>query len=257
MKVVILAGGYGTRLADENEIKPKPMIEIGGRPILWHILMQYDFYGYKNFVIALGLKGEMIKRYLVDYFLLQGNLTVNLKSGETVQHDKPRQDWVVDLVDTGIHTKTGGRLKRLAPYLHEGTFMMTWGDSVSDVDIHKLVAFHRHHGKLATITAVRPTARYGYMVFDDEKVVKFTEKSQIERGWINGAYFVLEPEVIDYIDHDDTVWEFDPLERLARDGQLMAFRHTSFWQCVDTPREKQILETLWQSNHAPWKVWED
>ena len=257
MKVAILAGGFGTRLAEETEIKPKPMVEIGGHPILWHIMMHYSYYGFKDFAIALGYKGEVIKKYMVDYYPIYSNLTVNLKSGKVIVHDGPKQDWTVELVNTGIRTQTGGRIKKLAPYLGNETFMLTWGDGVSDVNLQKLLAFHRSHGKLATVTAVRPPARYGYMKFDKDKVKEFTEKPQIGEGWINGAFFVLEPAVFDYIDGDDTIWEREPLERLAKDGQLMAYRHTSFWQCMDTLREKYILESLWQSGKAPWKIWED
>ena len=255
--MAILAGGFGTRLAEETEVKPKPMVEIGGRPILWHIMMHYAHYGFKQFLIALGYKGEVIKKYMVDYCSLHSNLTVNLKNGEVFVHHSSKQDWTVELVDTGIPTQTGGRIKRLAPYLGKETFMLTWGDGVSDVNLHDLWAFHRSHGKLATLTAVRPPARYGYMKFDGDRVVEFTEKPQIGEGWINGAFFVLEPGVVDYIDGDDTVWEREPLERLAKDGQLMAYRHLSFWQCMDTLREKYILESLWRSGKAPWKTWED
>ena len=256
MKVGILAGGKGSRLAEETQIKPKPMVEIGGRPILWHIMMHYAHYGYKHFVIALGYKGEVIKRYMVDYCSLNSNLTVNLGTGEVEINGDYSLDWVVELVDTGIPTMTGGRIKRLAPHIGNETFMLTWGDGVSDVNLHDLLAFHRSHGKLATMTAVRPPARYGHLVFEGDRVAQFTEKPQIGEGWINGAFFVLEPGVFDYIDGDDTQWEKEPLERLAHAGQLMAFRHTSFWQCMDTLREKHILETLWQSGNAPWKVWE-
>ncbi len=257
MKVAILAGGFGTRLAEETEIKPKPMVEIGGRPILWHIMMHYSYYGFKNFTIALGYKGEIIKKYMVDYYPIYSDLTVNLKSGKVIVHDGPKQDWTVELVNTGIRTQTGGRIKKLAPYLGNETFMLTWGDGVSDVNLQKLLTFHQSHGKLATVTAVRPPARYGYMKFDEDRVHEFTEKPQIGEGWINGAFFVLEPEVFNYIDGDDTIWEREPLERLAKDGQLMAYRHTSFWQCMDTLREKYILESLWQSGKAPWKIWKD
>lgn len=257
MKVGILAGGYGTRLAEETEIRPKPMVEIGGRPILWHIMRHYAHYGLNNFVIALGYKGEMIKRYMVDYCSLQSNLTVNLKDGAVTVHDGLTPDWTVELIDTGMSTQTGGRIKRLAPYLGNETFMLTWGDGVSDVNLDDLLAFHRSHGKLATVTAVRPPARYGYMRFDGDRVVEFTEKPQIGEGWINGAFFVLEPEVQEYIDGDDMVWEREPMERLAREGQLMAYRHQSFWQCMDTLREKHILESFWQTGQAPWKIWED
>jgi glucose-1-phosphate cytidylyltransferase len=257
MKVAILAGGYGTRLAEETEIRPKPMVEIGGMPILWHIMRHYDYYGFKEFIIALGYKGEYIKRYMLDYHALQSNLTVNLKTGEVEMDGGYAPDWIVHLIDTGIPTQTGGRIKRLAPHIGNETFMLTWGDGVSDVNLHDLLAFHRSHGKLATMTAVRPPARYGHLVFDGDRVAKFTEKPQIGEGWINGAFFVLEPGVFDYIDGDDTVWEHEPLERLAADGQLMAYRHTSFWQCMDTLREKYILQRLWESGDAPWKLWED
>lgn len=256
MKVAILAGGKGSRLAEETQIKPKPMVEIGGRPILWHIMMHYAHYGFKEFVIALGYKGEVIKKYVVDYCSLNSNLTVNLGTGEVKVNGGYSPDWTVELVDTGIPTMTGGRVKRLAPCLGNGTFMLTWGDGVSDVNLHDLLAFHRSHGKLATLTAVRPPARYGHLAFDGDRVAQFTEKPQIGEGWINGAFFVLEPGVFDYIDGDDTVWEQEPLERLARDGQLMAYRHNSFWQCMDTLREKHILETFWQSGNPPWKIWE-
>jgi glucose-1-phosphate cytidylyltransferase len=256
MKVAILAGGFGSRLAEETEIKPKPMVEIGGHPILWHIMMFYAAYGLKNFVIALGYKGEVIKKYMLDYCSLQSNLTVDLATREVRVHDGHVQDWKVELVDTGISTLTGGRIKRLAPYLGDETFMMTWGDGVSDVDLKDLLTFHRSHGKLATLTAVRPPARYGYLDMEGDRVVEFSEKSQLKEGWINGAYFVLEPGVLDYIEGDDTQWEREPLEHLVRDGQLMAYRHTSFWQCMDTLREKYILEKLWESGKAPWKIWE-
>lgn len=257
MKVGILAGGFGSRLAEETEVKPKPMVEIGGRPILWHIMMHYSYYGFKNFVIALGYKGEVIKKYIVDYCSLGSNLTVNLKKGKVNVHNTSKQDWIVDLVDTGIRTQTGGRIKHLKPYLGNNTFMLTWGDGVSDVNLHKLLAFHRSHGKLATVTAVRPPARYGYMKFKGDEVKKFTEKPQIGEGWINGAFFILEPGVFDYIEGDETVWERKPLEKLAKGGQLMAYRHTSFWQCMDTLREKYLLESLWKSGKAPWKIWGD
>jgi glucose-1-phosphate cytidylyltransferase len=255
MKIAILAGGYGSRLAEETEVKPKPMVEIGGQPILWHIMMHYAHYGFKDFVIALGYKGGVIKRYMVDYCSLNSNLTVNMGTGEVQTHGSHSTDWLVDLVDTGLSTMTGGRIKRLAPYLGGETFMLTWGDGVSDVNLDDLLAFHRSHGKLATLTAVRPPARYGYMQFDGNRVVEFTEKPQLGEGWINGAYFVLEPGVFDYIDGDSTVWEREPLEGLAQDGQLMAYRHRSFWQCMDTLREKYILESFWQEGNAPWKIW--
>jgi glucose-1-phosphate cytidylyltransferase len=257
MKVAILAGGVGTRLVEETEVKPKPMVEIGGRPILWHIMRHYAHYGFKDFLIALGYKGEVIKKYMVDYASLNSNLTVNMKTGDVEIHDGFRPDWRVELVDTGIATLTGGRIKRLAPYLGSETFMLTWGDGVSDVNLHELLSFHRSHGRLATLTAVRPPARFGHLAFDGDKVSQFSEKPQTREGWINGAFFVLEPGVFDYIDGDNTQWEKEPMERLAAEGQLMAYKHTSFWQCMDTLRDKRLLEDLWQKGNAPWKIWND
>lgn len=256
MKVGILAGGKGSRLAEETSIKPKPMVEIGGHPIIWHIMKTYAQYGFKDFVIALGYKGEVLKKYMVDYLSLDGNITVDFKAGRVKNQNHGVLDWTVDLVDTGMETMTGGRIKRLAPYVNNETFMLTWGDGVSDINLKDLLAFHRSHGKLATLTAVRPPARYGHLIFDGDRVREFNEKPQIGEGWINGAFFVLEPEVFDYIEGDDTQWEREPMERLAQDGQLMAYRHDSFWQCMDTLREKHILETLWQSGKPPWRTWD-
>ena len=254
MKVAILAGGVGSRLAEETQVRPKALVEIGGQPILLHIMNHYAHYGFNEFVIALGYKGEMIKKYVVDYCSLNSDLTVNLQTGKVMAHDGYKPNWLVELIDTGIPTMTGGRIKRLASHLGDKTFMLTWCDGLSDVNLNDLLAFHRSHGRLATLTAVRPPARYGHLVFDGERVAEFSEKPQIGEGWINGAFFVLEPGVFDYIDGDDTVWEREPLENLARDGQLMAYRHSSFWQCMDTLREKHILETLWQSGNPPWRV---
>jgi glucose-1-phosphate cytidylyltransferase len=255
MKVAILAGGVGSRLSEETAIKPKPMVEIGGRPILWHIMMHYAHYGFNEFVIGLGYKGECIKKYMVDYCSLNSNLTVSTRSGEVSIHGDPKPDWRVDLIDTGIATLTGGRIKRLAPFLDHSTFMLTWGDGVATVDLRKLLAFHRGHGKLATVTAVRPPARFGHMEMDHDRIVRFSEKPQTAEGWINGAFFVLEPGVIDFIKGDDTQWEREPMERLAAEGQLMAYRHEGFWQCMDTLRDKVLLERLWESGEAPWKIW--
>jgi len=255
VKVAILAGGVGSRLAEETVIKPKPMVEIGGRPILYHIMMHYSHYGFKDFVVALGYKGEVIKKYMVDYCPLNSDLTVCLKTGCVTIHDGNKPDWNVDLIDTGQETLTGGRIKRLAPHLGNQTFMLTWGDGVSDVNLHELLKFHRSHGKLATLTAVRPTARFGHLELDGDKVTEFSEKPQTKEGWINGAFFVLEPGVFDYIEGDQTQWEREPMEALARDGQLMAYKHSSFWQCMDTLRDKKLLESLWNSGKAPWKIW--
>jgi len=257
VKVAILAGGVGSRLAEETETKPKPMVEIGGRPILWHIMMHYSYYGFNRFAIALGYKGEAIKKYMVDYCSLNSNLTVSLQTGQVIVQGGYRPDWLVDLVDTGITTNTGGRIKRLAPSIGNETFMLTWGDGVSNINLHELLAFHKAHGKLATLTAVRPPARFGHFELDGDQIVEFSEKPQMREGWINGAFFVLEPKVFDYVDGDDTQWEKEPLERLAKDGQLMAYRHDSFWQCMDTLRDKRLLENLWQSGNAPWKIWEE
>ena len=259
MKVAILAGGFGSRLAEETEIRPKPMVEIGGKPILWHIMRHYLGHGHENFVIALGYKGHYIKRWFADAVRFQGDLRVDLRHGEVsplgTTGDLIEQDWTIDLVDTGLNTHTGGRIKRLQPYLKDDTFALTWGDGVSNVDINKLLAFHRSHGKLATVTAVRPSARYGKLDIQQGKVIRFSEKPQLEEGWINGAFFILEPGIFDYIDGDSTQWEKEPMEGLARDGQLMAYMHEGYWQCMDTLREKQLLEDLWDSGNAPWKTW--
>ncbi len=260
MKVAILAGGVGSRISEETEIKPKPMVEIGGKPILWHIMKHYAHYGFEDFAIALGHKGEYVKRYMVDYVSLESNLTISLRDGGVMRHGRAREDenWTVQLVDTGVKTQTGGRIKRLGPYLGDRTFMLTWGDGVSDIDLRRLLEFHRSHGKLATLTAVRPPARFGRVELDGNAVAEFSEKPQIGEGWINGAFFVLEPEALDYIDDDDqTQWEREPLERLAMDGQLMAYRHESFWQCMDTLRDRRLLEELWAQGSPPWKVWND
>jgi glucose-1-phosphate cytidylyltransferase len=254
MKVAILAGGTGSRLAEETETKPKPMVEIGGRPIMWHIMSHYAAYDHKDFVIALGYKGEVIKRYVLDQAELGHDLTVSLGNGRVRVHKGETVDWNIRLVDTALNTQTGGRIKRLAPYLGNATFMLTWGDGVSDVELDKLLAFHRSHGKLATLTAVRPPARFGHLELSGDQIVEFSEKPQAQEGWINGAFFVLEPEIFDYIDGDSTHFEKEPLERLAQAGQLMAYRHSSFWQCMDTIRERMLLESLWQSGNPPWTI---
>lgn len=258
MKVAILAGGLGARLAEETETKPKPMVEIGGNPILWHIMMHYAYYGFKDFIVALGYKGEYIKKYMVDYCRLCSNLTVNLQNGDVEIHGGGgyKADWTVELIDTGRDTMTGGRIKRLAPYLGNETFMLTWGDGVSDVNLRDLLNFHKSHGKLATLTAVRPPARFGHLNLDGDMIIEFSEKPQTSEGWINGAFFVLEPGVFDYIDGDTTMWEKKPLGQLAKDGQLVAYRHSSFWQCMDNVRDKRRLDELWQGGNPPWKIWD-
>ena len=255
MKVIILAGGLGTRLAEETDVRPKPMVDIGGRPILWHIMKTYGHYGHNEFLVALGNMGEQIKKFFVDYRHLAGDISINLESGNTVWHDGVSEDWEVNLIDTGRDTQTGGRVKRLVPHVGSETFMMTYGDGVADIDIDHLIAFHRSHGKLATVTAVHPPARFGELKLDGSSVVDFVEKPQIADGWINGGYFVLEPGVADYIDGDSTIFEREPLERLARDGQLEAYLHDSFWQPVDTLRELRRVRALWDEGSPPWRVW--
>ncbi|MGD1713934.1 glucose-1-phosphate cytidylyltransferase [Dapis sp. BLCC M172] len=257
MKIGILAGGLGTRISEETVDKPKPMVEIGGKPILWHIMKHYGHYGFKEFAIALGYKGEVIKKYMIDYCSLNSNLSVNLQSGKVEMQGGLKPDWNVDLIDTGLYTNTGGRIKRLIPHMGNETFMLTWGDGVSDLNLQDLLDFHRSHGKLATLTAVRPPARFGHLEMDGDRIVEFSEKLQTKEGWINGAFFVLEPGVYDYIEGDDTQWEKAPLENLAQDGQLMAYRYSGFWQCMDTLRDKRHLEKLWNSENTPWKIWEE
>lgn len=255
MKVVILAGGYGTRLQEETAVRPKPMVEIGGRPLLWHIMRIYAAYGHTEFFIALGYKGEVIKQYFLTYYLYHHSFRIDLATGRVQVYNGTPENWTVHLIDTGLETQTGGRLKRLAPFLGRETFLMTYGDGVADVDLDALVAFHRRHGRLATVTAVRPPARFGGLTFDGDRVVRFVEKPSLGEGWINGGFFVLEPGVLDYIAGDATPFEGEPLERLAADGQLVAYRHQGFWQCMDTLRDVRLLESLWQSGEAPWKVW--
>ena len=258
MKVVILAGGRGTRLAEITETIPKPMAEIGPQPILWHIMKLFAHYGLKEFIIALGYRGEAIKRYFLDYYRTGGDLTIDLSNGHAeVSHDNP-DDWKVHLIDTAVDTLTGGRVKRVGPILGGETFMVTYGDGVSDVPIDKLIAFHsrrRKAGCLATVTAVHPSARFGSIVFDGDKVAAFAEKPQVSEGWINGGFIVCEPEVLDYIPGDDASFEVAVLEKLAHEGRLGAYRHHGFWQCMDTLREKQLLNSMWQSGAPPWKVW--
>jgi glucose-1-phosphate cytidylyltransferase len=255
MKVVILAGGLGTRLTEETELKPKPMVEIGGRPILWHIMKHYAHHGFKEFFIALGYRGEIVKRFFLDYCSLSGSMTLNLSQGVVDKSDNDCEDWLVHLQDTGHDTNTGGRVKRLEPWLAGDTFMLTYGDGVSNVDLSRLLEFHRAHKRIATVTAVRPPARFGGLIFSGDLVTEFTEKPQIGEGWINGGFMIFEPAVFDYLKDDDSSLEIDALEKLAADKQLVAFRHEEFWQCMDTMREVRLLESLWRSSSPPWKVW--
>jgi len=256
MKVVILSGGLGTRLSDDTEIRPKPMIEIGGQPIIWHIMKHYAHHGMKEFYIALGYRGEIIKRFFLDYYNLGGNLSIDLASGRIDKHDPGDEDWIIHLRNTGQETNTGGRVKRLERSLKDGPFMLTYGDGVADLDLRKLLEFHRSHGRIATITAVRPPARFGGLIFDGDLVSEFTEKPQIGEGWINGGFLVFEPEIFNYLKDDDTSLEANALEQLAAERQLAAYRHEGFWQCMDTPRDKRLLESLWQQPTVPWKVWQ-
>ncbi len=257
MKIVILAGGLGTRLAEETEVRPKPMIEIGGYPILWHIMKIYAAHGFNDFFIALGYKSEIIKRYFLDYCNLRGNMTINLSNGKTeVSENEHLEAWTVNLIDTGKQSMTGGRVKRLEPYLKGETFMVTYGDGVADINLKELVEFHRSHGKMATVTAVRPPARYGELLIRDDLTTEFSEKPQTHEGWINGGFLIFEPQVLNYLSGDESILEFEALERLANENQLIAYRHYGFWQCMDTLRDKRQLEVAWQSGNAPWKVWE-
>lgn len=255
MKVAILAGGLGTRLSEETTLKPKPMVEVGGKPILWHIMNIYASYGYKEFVIALGYKGEMVKDYFLNYHYHSRSLTVQLKTGDVKIHNEKGEDWVVHLLDTGAETNTGGRVKRIAEFVGNEPFMLTYGDGVSNVNISALLEFHKMQDKLVTMTAVRPPARFGQMVIEDHRVVQFKEKPQIGEGWINGGFFVLQPEIIKYIEGDQTAWEFESLENIAAAGQLSAYQHEGFWQSMDTLRDVHLLNKLWQEEKAPWKIW--
>jgi glucose-1-phosphate cytidylyltransferase len=255
MRTVILAGGLGTRLAEQTDVVPKPMVRIGGQPILWHIMQIYAASGFNEFVLALGYKADVVKNYFLNYYYLQNDFSLSVRDGKLDAHDgKQDDDWLVHLLDTGIETQTGGRLKRLGPWLDE-TFMMTYGDGVADIDLRRLVEFHRAHGKLATVTAVRPPSRFGGLVFDGDHVAEFVEKPQIGEGWINGGFFVLEPGVLEYIDAYETIFEREPLERLAAERELVAYRHEGFWQPMDTLRDVRLLESLWESGQVPWKVW--
>lgn len=254
MKTVILAGGLGTRLQEETTVKPKPMVSVGGQPILWHILKIYASYGFDEFAIALGYKGEVIKDYFLNYRYRTSSLTVKLGTGDVTVHDRDREDWTVHLLDTGLATKTGDRLRQAAQFIGPERLMMTYGDGVADVDVRSLLDFHERQGKLVTMTAVRPPARFGSLRFDGDLVAQFEEKPQLGEGWINGGFFVIEPEAIPYIT-PDCMFEHEPLERLAAAGELAAYRHDGFWQCMDTLRDVRFLESLWERGDAPWCTW--
>jgi len=258
MKTVILAGGLGTRLAEETELKPKPMVEIGGKPILWHIMKIYSSYGLNDFIICCGYKGYLIKEYFANYFLHMSDITFDMQNNSMKVNNSNTEPWTVTIVDTGQVTMTGGRLKRIKDYLEEDNdFCMTYGDGLSDININKLVEFHKKHGKKATLTAVRPAGRYGSLSVDEGQSVKrFKEKPEEDGNWISGGFFVLKPSVIDLIDGDQTIWERDPLEKISEEGQLMAYKHAGFWQPMDTLNEKKILNEYWLSGNAKWKVWE-
>ena len=257
MIAVILAGGFGSRLSEETTLRPKPMIELGGRPILWHIMNIFAVNGVTEFIIALGYRGEVIKDYFVNFHAFNSDISVDLSTGATTIHENSDQPkWKVHLVDTGLYTQTGGRLKRLRKWLADDeAFMFTYGDGVADLDIRALLEFHKTHGKLATVTTVRSPARFGRLVLEGDQITEFYEKPEASEGWVNGGYFVLSPKAIDYIDGDDSIWERDPVERLAHDGQLVGYRHYGFWSCMDTLKEKNMLEELWTSGKAPWKIW--
>jgi glucose-1-phosphate cytidylyltransferase len=255
MKTIILAGGFGTRLSEETEIKPKPMVEIGGRPIIWHIMKIYKHYGFDDFVLALGYKADYIKKYFLDYVKYSGNITVKIKNGESKIVQREQDEWTIHLEETGLDTMTGGRIKRLAHWIGNEPFMVTYGDGVSDVNISEVIKFHKKMGKLATITAVRPPARYGGLFMEDGIVKKFTEKPQTGEGWINGGFIVFEPKVLDMIKGTKSSLEAELLEELSSIGQLAAYSHDGFWQCMDTLRDLKYLESLWTSGQAPWKVW--
>ncbi|AIF53730.1 glucose-1-phosphate cytidylyltransferase [Pelosinus sp. UFO1] len=257
MKVVILAGGFGTRISEESHLKPKPMIEIGGRPILWHIMKTYSHYGFNDFIVCLGYKGYCIKEYFAHYFLHEADVTFDFRmSNQQYVHNHYAEPWKVTLVNTGLNTLTGGRVKRVQKYIGSEPFMLTYGDGVSNVDIGQLSEFHKSHGKLATVTSVQPSGRFGALDLSEDNIVQgFQEKPQGDGGWINGGFFVLQPEVFDYIEDDSTIFERAPMENLAKKNQLVAYKHSGFWQPMDTLRDKDHLEDLWQKNKAPWKIW--
>ena len=259
MKVVLLAGGFGTRISEESHLKPKPMIEIGGQPILWHIMKEYSSYGFNEFVICAGYKQQVIKEYFANYYLHRSDITFDFTAQNEMEvHNNVAEPWKVSIVDTGLNTMTGGRIKRVRDYIGNDTFMLTYGDGVCDINIKELYDFHKKSGKLATMTAIQPGGRFGTLDIDESNTIeRFSEKRKEDGGWINGGYMVIEPQVIDYIDGDQTVFEREPLERLAAEGQLQAYKHDGFWQCMDTLRDKNLLEELLEQNKAPWKIWEN
>ncbi len=256
MKVVILAGGLGTRLTEETTLKPKPLVEIGEMPVIWHIMKIYSYYGFNEFIVCLGYKGYMLKEWFANYFLHKSDVTIDIKKNKIDVHDSQSEDWKVTLVDTGLDTATGGRMKRIAKYINK-SFMMTYGDGVADIDITKLVSFHKKHGKSATITAVQPPGRFGALNLDGDRVKSFMEKPAGDGAWINGGFFVLEPEIFDYIDGDNTFWEQKPVKRLAAEGKIMAYKHYGFWKPMDKLRDKIELDEMWKQKNAPWKIWSD
>jgi len=256
VKAVILAGGLGTRISEETESKPKPMIEIGAKPLLWHVMKIYSAHGIDEFVVCLGYRGYVIKEYFANYYLHMGDVTFDMKDNRMEVHQSGAEPWKVTLIDTGAETMTGGRLKRVLPYVGDEDFCFTYGDGVADVDLSALVAFHREQGRLATVTAVQPSGRFGALDIDGDLINRYEEKPKGDGGWINGGFFVLSPEVARYIDGDDTVWEQQPLMRLAQEGQLAAYRHSGFWHAVDTVRDKRHLQELWEGGSPPWKRWE-
>lgn len=258
MKVVILAGGLGTRISEESHLKPKPMIEVGDAPILWHIMKYYSSYGFNEFIICCGYKGYVIKEYFADYYLHRSDITFDFSdNNKMIVHNNVAEPWKVTVIDTGLHTMTGGRLKRIQKYVGNETCMMTYGDGVSDVDLDALLTFHREHGKAATLTAIQPGGRFGVLDIDDSQTVRqFSEKAKEDGGWINAGFMVLEPEAFSYIEGDQTYFEKEPLENMAKDGKLAAYRHEGFWKCMDTMRDKGMLDELWNKGNAPWKCWE-
>ncbi len=256
MKVLILAGGFGTRLSEETEIKPKPMVEIGGKPILWHIMKIYSHYGFNEFVILLGYKGYYIKEYFANYFLHQSDVTIDLQNNNMEIHQNHSEPWKVTLIDTGIDTMTGGRIKRAKEYIGDTTFMLTYGDGVGDIEIDKLVEFHKSHGKLLTVTATQPDGRFGAMeIGENNRVNRFLEKPKGDGSWISGGFFVCEPQILDYIDGDSTIFEREPMERLAKEGEIYTYKHYGFWKPMDTLRDKRELNQMWNDGQAKWKIW--